>query len=504
MKRMNLYNFLFIAALTIACASCSLDLDSEMSYKEDEFWQTEADFDAALTGCYNALYEKYLFGGDATPLFFETITPNAFNYNNSHGFSVIAEGTQTPSNSSIINGRWRACYELIGRCNTLIDRIHPFHLDEKKKRRMVSEALFLRALGYFILTDHYGDVPLILETPDEMKHGTLPRTPKQDVVQQVITDLDSATHGLPADYSEGDIGHVTWGAAKTLLCRVYLYNQLWKEAEEAADEIIGSGIYSLFPNYRGLFLEANENNREVIFDIRFDQNGVCHSADVILQLYTTSAPLLNLIEAYQMSNGSNYDESKPLYEHRDPRFYATIVYPGAQFLGKRVQNNTFMITGYCFKKYTRYDAEAQPLVLSHNRSDINYIYLRYADVLLSYAEARNERLDAPDIKVFQALNQVRERPGVDMPAYNPGSGYNREAMRKLIRQERRIEFAGEGLYYSDIIRWQTADSVMNQDIKRYDGIKIMRRYFEQKSYLWPIPDREIRSNTHLLPNNQGY
>lgn len=491
--------------LSVVMASCSLDIESKMDYKEKDFWKTDADFDAALTGCYNALYSAYLFGGDATPLFFETITPNAYNYNNSYGFSVIAEGTQTTSNSLVINGRWKECYGAIGRCNTLIDRIFSFEMERGKKKRMLSEALFLRALYYFLLTEHYGDVPLILETPDEDKQAHLPRTAKAVVVSRMLDDLDSAALYLPASYKAENIGRATCGAVAALKSRILLYNGQWAAAEKEAEKVILSATYSLFPDYRGLFLVENENNSEVIFDIRFDMKGTCHSADVVLQLYNTSAPLLNLVKAYQMKDGTDYNELKPLYENRDPRFYATIVYPGSRFLGKIVANNTFLMTGYAFKKYTRYDSLAQPLILSHNRSDINYIYLRYADILLTYAEARNERLVRPDQAVYAALNEVRQRPGVQMPPYDIARAYTREEMRKLIRQERRIEFAGEGLYYSDIIRWRTAGEVMNSEIRRYDGVKIMCRYFDEtKGYLWPIPDRETRYNPNLLPNNPGY
>lgn len=485
-------------------SSC-LDVEPTTLYTDSDFWGTVADYESALTSCYSALYDPALFGGDATPLFFETVTPNAYNYNNSFGFSVIAEGTQTPSNSFIINGRWRACYGLIGRCNTFIDKLAGFQMEDQRKERMFGEALFLRGLGYFLLTTHYGGVPLILETPDEGKHALLPRTAPEKVVQQLLVDLDSAYQKLPQNYPSSEIGKATKWAARALQSRVYLYNGRWIEAEQAAEEVIQSGEYSLFPDYRGLFLAENENNKEVIFDIRFDARGFCHSADLVLQLYNSSAPLLNLVESYQMADGTNYEPSKLLYEGRDPRFYATIVYPGARFIGKKVENNTFSMTGYAFKKYTCYDSIARPLILSDERSDINYIYLRYADMLLTYAEARNERLALPDQAVYDALNAVRQRPGVNMPVYDPANAYSQAQMREFIRHERRIEFAGEGLYYFDILRWQTAIEVMNHEIKRYDGVKIMRRYFDEtKSYLWPVPDREIRYNPNLLPNNPGY
>lgn len=484
--------------------SC-LDVEPTALYTESDFWATEADYEAALTSCYAALYDPALFGGDATPLFFETITPNAYNYNNSYGFSVIAGGTQTPSNSFIINGRWRACYGLVGRCNTFVDRIAGFRMEEPKKSRMIGEALFLRGLGYFLLATHYGAVPLILETPDEVKHASLPRTGSEKVVEQLLADLDSAYLKLPANYPASETGRATKWAARALQSRVYLYNRRWAEAEQASDEVIREGGYALFPDYRGLFLAENENNKEVIFDIRFDVRSFCSSADLVLQLYNSSAPLLDLVRNYQMADGSDYTPSESLYEGRDPRFYATIVYPGARFIGKEVENNTFSMTGYAFKKYTCYDSVARPLILSDNRSDINYIYLRYADMLLTYAEARNERLAAPDQAVCDALNAVRQRPGVDMPAYGPAGACSQAQMREFIRRERRIEFAGEGLYYFDILRWRTAEEVMNREIMRYDGVKIMRRYFDAaKSYLWPVPEREIRYNPNLLPNNPGY
>lgn len=495
------FRYLWIVVVSASC----LDVEPTALYTETDFWLTDEDYESALTSCYSSLYDPGLFGGDATPLFFETVTPNAYNYNNSYGFSVIAGGTQTSSNSYIINSRWRACYGLIGRSNTLIDRLSGFAMEEQKKKQMMGEALFLRGLGYFLLATHYGDVPLILETPDEAKHASLPRTAKSEVIGQVIADLDSARIRLPGEYPARETGRATRGAARALQARVFLYNDRWAEAEQACDEIRESGRYTLYPDYRSLFLAEHENNAEVIFDIRFDVRGVCHSADLVLQLYNSSAPLLDLVQSYQMADGTDYGPSKSLYVGRDPRFYATLVYPGACFIGKEVQNNTFSMTGYAFKKYTCYDSIARPLVLTDSRSDINYIFLRYADVLLMYAEARNERLRSPDQAVYEALNEVRQRPGVNMPPYDPAAVYPQAVMRELIRNERRIEFAGEGLYYFDILRWRTAGVVMNREIRRYDGVKIMRRYFdEDKSWLWPVPDREIRYNPDLLPNNPGY
>lgn len=525
MKNIGIITTLFLLLFaTGGCKKELLDTQPTNKYNEGNFWESEAAAEAALSGCYSVLTSDGLFGGDATPLWEETATPNAYNYSNSMGFDLIAEGRQQSSNGGIIAQRWHDCYVGIGRCNTFLANVDRVEMDEDTKTRMKGEARFLRGLYYFMLENYYGGVPLILDPPNLETQADLARAPREEVVAQVLSDLDSAAMVLPLKYSKSNVGRATKGAAMALKARVLLYeasplfnpsNDLskWKAAADAAKAVIdlaGTG-YGLYSDYRGLFLPQNENNKEVIFDVQYIFPGLGTSFDLIGKQYNTNAPLLNLAEAYDMNNGlpitdpaSGYDPANP-YANRDPRLYGTIFFPGDTLMEVRVTNSRFAVTGYGMKKYTIYDkgpAPAGQSDLKSGQSETNFIILRYADVLLMYAEALNE-FSGPSPEVYDALNKVRAR--VNMPPIDPSvTPYTQAELREIIHHERRIEFAGEALYYNDIRRWKTAEVVLNAPIKSYDGSQIEVRTFDpSRDYFWPIPLTETDLNP-ALEQNPGY
>ena len=224
MKNITIITALFI--LLAAGSSCKKDLlDTQPTdkYNEGNFWNSEAAVTAALSGCYNPLTTDGLFGGDATPLWEETASPNAYNYSNAMGFNLIAEGRQQSSDDGIIAQRWHDSYVGIGRCNSFFANVDNVEMSADTKTRMKGEVHFLRGLYYFMLVYYYGDVPLILEEPDLNTQADLPRSPREEVVAQIIKDLDSAALVLPAKYSGGDIGRATKGAALALKARILLY-----------------------------------------------------------------------------------------------------------------------------------------------------------------------------------------------------------------------------------------------------------------------------------------
>jgi hypothetical protein len=374
-----------------------------------------------------------------------------------------------------------------------------------------------------MLENYYGGVPLILDAPNLATQADLPRTPREEVVAQILKDLDSAALVLPLKYSKGDVGRATKGAALALKARVLLYEasplfnssndpNKWKAAADAAKAVIdlpGTG-YGLFIDYRALFLPQNENNKEVIFDVQYIFPGLGTSFDLIGKQYNTNAPLLDLAQAYDMftglpitNPGSLYDPTNP-YANRDPRLYGTIFFPGDVLMEVPVTNDRFAVTGFGMKKYTIYDRGPAPTGqtdLKSGQSETNFIVLRYADILLMYAEALNEA-SGPSTEVYSALNEVRQRPTVNMPEIDPG--YTQAELRGIIHHERRIELAGEGLYYNDIRRWKTAETVLNAPIKTYDGSQIEVRTFDPtRDYFWPIPLTETDLNP-ALEQNPGY
>ncbi|GEO07257.1 membrane protein [Adhaeribacter aerolatus] len=520
----KIYGILLSSALLLGCSEDLLDTQPYDRYTETIYWTSEKNAVAALNGCYAVLKEDGLFGGTATPLWEETATPNAYNYDNSFGFNVIALGTHTasPANpSEIINNRWTDSYRGIGRCNTLLAEIDKVPMSDALKNQMKAETKFLRGLYYSLLEMYYGGVPLILDKPNAATQAELPRNSREEVVQQVLKDLEEAAAGLPAKYSAAaDKGRATKGAALGIKARVLLFEASplintsndagkWTAAANAAKAVMDlapQAGYDLFPNYRTLFLPTNENNQEVIFDVQFkapEQTG--NSFDLIVRQFNTNAPLRDLIDAYYMKDGLPitesplYNPAKP-YENREPRFYQSIVYPGDTYMGAPVTaTNPFKITGYTFKKYGIYDKEAGGAILNAGQSETNYMVLRYADILLMYAEAQNEAI-GPDATVYAAINKVRQRAG--LVPYEVPAGKTKAQMREIIRRERRIELAGEGFYYTDIRRWKTAEQVLNATIFTSQNQAIVKRTFNPtRDYWWPIPQTQRDLNPNLTQND---
>jgi hypothetical protein len=509
--------------LMTACNQNLLNSQPTYEYSTGNFWNSEAAADAALSGCYAVLSYAGLYGGDATPLLEETASPNAYCYGNTEGWNSIAEGNQSASTGGIISSRWNECYEGIGRCNTLLDNVTAVPgMSAADKRQMRGQAYFLRALYYFNLENYWGDAPLILTQPNPKTQDTLSRTPREQVVQQIYKDLDSAIAILPWKYGSADLGRATKGAAMSLKGKLDLYEasplfnpnndqSRWQTAATDLKAVMDASSqtgYGLFPDYRALFLPENENNKEVIFDVQFIYPLEGNSFDLIDKQYNSNAPLKGLLDAYEMKNGlpitdpaSGYDPSDP-YANRDPRLYATVVYPGDTYMGETVSDSRFAITGYGVEKYSIYTAAKPPKDLADlkgGQSYTNYQVIRYADILLMYAEAQNEAV-GPDMSVYSAINAVRERAGMpDIPA-----GLSQDQMRQTIRQERRIEFACEGYYYNDIRRWKTAETVMNAPINKYDGSQIeVRKFDPSRDYWWPIQQSQLDLDPKLK-QNAGY
>ncbi|OQP53420.1 hypothetical protein A4H97_23520 [Niastella yeongjuensis] len=515
----------FVLIITITgyilagCNKSLLDTKPTDRYVESTFWTTPEAVTAGLTACYSSMRGAGLYGSTAIPLFEEAASPNAYTYGNDQGFNSIAKGQQSPTTGGIITNRWASCYGGIGRCNTFLVKSGPVNMDEALKKRMRGEVQFLRALYYYMLQVHYGDVPLILDPPDPVTQASLERTPRAQVVAQILSDLDSAALVLPAKNASADIGKATKGAALGLKARVLLFeaspllntgsdNNKWKNAANAAKAVMdmaSAAGYALYPGYRELFLPAYENNQEVMFDVQYMYPDQGNSFDLICRQYNSNAPLLDLANAYEMKSGlpitdpaSGYDPTKP-YDNRDPRLYATIVYPGDVYMGVKVTDSRFAITGYGMKKYSIYDNGTPPAGMSDlkdGQSETNFIILRYADILLMYAEAQNE-FAGPDATVYDAINKVRKRAG--MP--NIVSGFTKDQLREIIRHERRIEFAGEALYYNDLRRWKTAEVALNATIYNYKGAAIETRKFNAaRDYWWPIPQTQRDLNPNLAQN----
>ena len=392
----------------------------------------------------------------------------------------------------------------------------------------------MRAWDYFWKVLFYGDVPLVKEVLP-ITDANKPRNPKEEVIQFILDELTEITPQLEIKYTGNDVGRVTRGAALTLKARMLLYNNQYADCLKACEEIMKLG-YSLFPNYRGLFRISNKNNQEIIMDVQYVENLYSNGTLGILPPASCGGwcsinPTQSLVDIYECIDGKTIEES-PLYDpdqpylNRDPRLSASILCPGDLYEGKYYDpidqndpNGDYYApygrskTGYLVRKYVDDLSDYADMW----NTAMNAIVMRYAEVLLMYAECKVE-LGEIDASVYDVLNELRSRAGmceVDKTVY-----ITQAKMRELVRRERRVELALEGLRWFDVCRWKIGEEVMPGQVYgcrlgtvdpvtgklalTKERIKTEVRIFDPaKHYLWPIPQTTIDAASEIK-QNPGY
>lgn len=528
--------FLIIMMIcTVAVQSChELDLIPTDRETEATFWDKPEDAFNVLNTIYENMYSSEYF------FYNETLSDNAFNKSEVDGSNSrnIAEGSFNASHARITN-EWGYHYTGIRKSNILLANIGKVPgLDEALRNRLMGEARFIRAFHYFNLTGWYGDVPLVENVLTVEESLALTRTSKEDIFDFINADLDFAASVLPTNtaYAAADRGRITKGAALALKARLALYREDWDAVISISEKFFSgeAGTYSLFNDYAGLFKSANEYNNEIILDVQYVPVQRTHNVQRYFipktegKLVTSIAPTQELVDSYLMENGlaidapgSGYDEDAP-YSGRDPRLEATIVYDGYEW--QRPNGTTFEIrtlpglgdnsidrddaspTGYYFAKY--YDASAD----ADNRSGLNLILIRYAEILMMYAEAKHEKGQFTQAVWDNTVRKIRQRAGFTAAgALDFDASWSTEELTEIIRNERKVEFAMEGLRIFDIRRWKIAEDVLNGwahgirvgDLAVDNGYKRvdLRSFDPAKHYLWPIPQRERDLNKNLTQNN---
>lgn len=463
-------------------------------------------------------------------VYFDCASDNAYNPFPWENWQVQATGYATANEF----GQNYMRYDKITRCNNFLANIDRPEMSEELRTRLTSEVRFLRAWHYFLKVTLYGDVPLVKEVLD-IKNSNLPRTPKAEVEQFILDELTEIAPTLPDKYRGSDVGRVTKGAALTLRARMEIFKGDYAACAATCEQIMKLG-YSLFQDYKGLFKIANVNNEEVIMDVQYVENlaknsilGVMPPASV--GGWSSINPTQALVDTYECMDGKTIKEStnynpKDPYKDRDPRLAATIIYPGCLYEGSYFNSIDIKDpTGDYYAPYGRSKTGYHPRKYIDNLSDyadmwntgMNAIVMRYAEVLLMYAESKIE-LGQIDESVYKALNDIRKRAGmleVDRTVYN-----NQAKMRELVRRERRVELAMEGLRWFDICRWRIAEEVMPGQVYGAllgtvdagtgalnltdERIKVEIRLFDPaKNYLWPIPQSVIDA-TPAIEQNPGY
>lgn len=540
MKRFNIYILVFLIAVFSGCSDF-LDRDPLSQASENTFWNTLSDAEKGVNALYPLLPGQRDFWRDC-----ESDNSLMTNSWGESGLGYICQGIHNAS-TGYLREEW--VYTDIFRILYYIDKLKDMDVDPVKKQRFEGEARFILALKYYRMTRHFGDIPLIKEKPVELEEAALPRSPKQEVLDYAIENVNRAIEYLPDTYSGADVGRITKGAALMLKADIYLdmasyrkfHNrqdvpELWREAASAAQQVINSKIYQLEDDFAFIFKsDANNNNKEVILANQYLENERTHMLPILCspsgtgitgQGWASFCPTRQLVDSYEMTDGSSiyesslYDTDHP-WENRDTRLKKTFFLPGIDCLRPNGGYEPYMphpvynkmekinsegggITGYMYLKYND-----QTLTKPAN-SWTNFSLYRYAETLLIAAEALNE-YDPGNSLIAEYVNQVRMRAG--LPGVDQYLG-DQEKMREKIREERRHEFVAEHKRYFDILRWKIAEVVLNEPgyginrdetkpIGDYTQEKFLgqnRTFDTSKHYLWPVPQNARDNNPNLTQN----
>lgn len=543
---------LIIILLSIFIISCNKNLDKlPLNAPSSESFPTNADeLQTALVGCNNPLLQ--CFGENPFAQVFEMFSDNAANRD------LTPNQMWGDPAAGYVSSIWNNSYVGISRCNFLLDNLDKAggNVDKAVIQNVAAQARFLRAYYYSLLTSFYGDVPYVTRTLS-LSEANISRTGKNQVIDSILLELEAIAPNLTQTNQPASM-EISKGAAWALESRVALYNGRWQASIDAAKKVMAleNTEYLLAPNYRDLCMLAGNSSKELIWSIHWNYNDITNIAPVSFksrnaQGYNNRMPTQSLVDSYECIDGLTIDKSpyynpqKP-YENRDPRLNWTIAVPGSVFCGYEYETHKDSLTcwnynvnpavripnqdatnayasfsGFAWRKYV------DPLELSQgNKTAISTILIRYAEVLLNYAEAKIES-NQIDASVYDAINKIRDRAG--MPEITDGK--TQDELRSIVRRERKVEFAGEGLRYFDIIRWKLAERVLSGPcygriprgllasapaidengtpdytvVSNYQDMRVIQvRVFDPaKNYLWPIPAVELQTNKNLK-QNPGY
>jgi len=475
----------------ISLSSCTdfLTEDLKGTFSTDTFYQTEKQAIQAINGVYSGI--AFVNSDNMIWVFGDIASDDAVKGGNPGDQSEITyiDEFDADANNGIIGNYWTFAYAAIARANNVIANVPGVPMDDVKKNQIIGEAKFLRAYCYFNLVNIYGKVPLKLfpQLTPETIH--VPLSEVTAIYQQIMQDLKDAAAVLPVSYSSTDLGRVTRGAALSMLGKANLYQGNWTIAIGYFQQVEALGVYSLLPDYSSNFKIAYENSSESIFEIQHltGQNpGEGSGMNQWFAPYTDggyyfNAPTQGLIDAFERSTSGDVD----------PRLDATVGRDGQPWLNGDYFSESWSSTGFLTKKHQQPLSEVSQTLKGDG--DLNYIYLRYADVLLMKAEAFAESGQADSARIN--LNKIRQRarasfngtPPADLLADITTSDLN--SLKTAIRNERRVELGQEFHRYFDLMRWgkTIAESALGTNFN-----------FEIKRY-FPIPQAEIDANQAINP-----
>lgn len=527
MKLRNKFLINGLLAIVLLFTSCEsfLTIDSPSGVTDEQWWKTETD-------AYNALASVYagIPGGSSgrNIMYYAGLTDEAVHRGDFKGdYDGFTRGLAT-SRWGVATSLWQDDYICIRRANRFLENVDAVYMDNELRERMKLEARALRAYYHMELLMVFGDIPLLDYSlaPDENKAE---RTPVKQVYDFVVAELTESAEKLPKTYVNADDWRMSSGVSWALLARLGMFMKDYELVKKASLEIIQSGVYELWQNtanieasYSELFSYAGELNKERIF---YKQNGTSNAWTTFAPFgiggETYLSPTNTVVDNYETRQGKTIYElgadsleiyrKDPNYKNnRDPRMTASVFIPFESFQGQytldpfynptdKVGETKSTATGYWIKKYV--DARDR----QSKSGSLDFMIIRYAEILLNYAEALIESDQWMHEDVTKYINTVRTRAA--MPPVNKGVYNSKAKMRELIRRERQAELAFEGGRYFDIRRWEIDMEVLNGEVygatnpNTGERVRVQTRsYNRDREMLWPIPETEIIANPNMTQN----
>jgi tetratricopeptide (TPR) repeat protein len=475
----RLLAFVFLTATLSSCSEF-LNLKPEYQISDQSFYQNQNDFEMALVGVYSTT--RGLYNSSNIQYMTELSTDNAeIQWSSPSADEMqLDQNAVTPTNA-FVRAVWSTCLYTISQSSNILNRIDAVNFDQTTKNRIKGEAQFLRASSYFYLVRLFGNVPITNQTfssPAQVSSADLTLKPQEEVYKQIIADLTSAESLLPATLN-ADKTRASQMTAKTLLAKVYLTQKSYDLAATKLKEVIDSKQYSLVADYKTLSTNGNTNLAETILEVDFlsgqslgnNFSAVFTPAITSMAIFPNNSqgsgrivPTLDMIRAYE-----NGDVRKAI----------------------SVNDSVTLIGGK--KSYSRYGLKFVDFkAVDPGDGSVSFTILRYADVLLMYAEVLNEQGKTADALPY--LNQVRQRSKLAALA-----GLSQADMRLALERERRVEFLYEGHRWFDLVRTGRDQTVLNA---HYTSQKL-NFSVQDFELLFPIPQTEIDLNP-ALKQNTGY
>ncbi|MGI4863429.1 MAG: RagB/SusD family nutrient uptake outer membrane protein [Janthinobacterium lividum] len=481
-----------LAALgTSSCSKDFIDLNDPTRLVSTQGYTDSLSILNGVTAAYSSLQDIYGKSGTNRGLWVFSEVPSDNSYtvvsgerlNEFDTFSLVSDNPR-------IQNQWQYTYQAIARCNIILSRAPAVKLTTATRNRFFAEVRFIRALAYFNAVRTWGDVPLVTTEIASIDDAyTFGRTPAAQVYQQIEDDLTFAAANLPVTQTAANLGRATKGAAQGLLGKVLLTEKKYNDAAVQLKAVIDANNYALQATYANIFLTTNEMNSEILFAVRYSKGGLGIGSG-----FTNFFLPSPLSTAFNTSVNGGVGTGQQ-FNTVDADLVAAFTASGPTDVRAAASyGNT--TTPYFTKKYndvptTAYDSEN------------DWIVLRYADVLLMYAEAINEN-SAPDALSLDAVNRVIRRsrnlpvataaPTVDLP-----TGTTQAVLRARLETERRLELNFEGHRWFDLVRTNRAIDVMNAYFTRAASATRI----DAHNLIFPLPLQEIQTNP-ILTQNPGY